>query len=188
MTKEKNMLKIASFINCIIGILFLKYSFFGILLLITGIILFVLSKSDDKDFLEAKTAILVMGIICIPLNLIASIVLFIVFDNLNNKVKLSKENGPPNVIYKVDNENKKIDLLLKLGVGMVFISGILFATTSWDFINDFIKAFVLIVMGITFMVLSIFTETKLKLYKSAYMYWILSALFFLLTIVGILYF
>ena len=188
MTKEKNMLKIASFINCIIGILFLKYSFFGILLLITGIILFVLSKSDDKDFLEAKTVILVMGIICIPLNLIASIILFIVFDNLNNKVKLSKENGPPNVIYKVDNENKKIDLLLKLGVGMVFISGILFATTSWDFINDFIKAFVLIVMGITFMVLSIFTETKLKLYKSAYMYWILSALFFLLTIVGILYF
>ena len=66
------------------------------------------------------------------------------------KPKKHKEN--------VDPQARKIDILLKLGVGMVFVSGILFATTSWSIITDLIKLIVLTLLGFMFLVYHYFQK------------------------------
>ena len=105
-----------------------------------------------------------------------------------NSQNINGINAPPKVLKEVDKETKKIDILLKLGIGMIFTSGILFVTTSWDFISNPIKAFALIFLGLLFLVLSAFSEKKLNIYKTTYTYWLLSMIFFLLSIVGMEYF
>ena len=192
MNDVRKMLKISSIINFILGVTIfvlggMIYSAFFFAL---GYLILVFSGYEDEDLKRNKTAILVIGLITIPLNLFTSIFLIIANDKIHGyEKKVNGENAPP-VIYKkkVDPEVRKIDILLKLGVGMVFISGILFATTSWHFITDLFKAIALIVFGVFFIGLSLFTEKKLKLYKSAYMYWLLGVSFFLLSVVAMLYF
>jgi hypothetical protein len=89
---------------------------------------------------------------------------------------------------QVDPEAKKIDSVLKLGVTMVGISGLIFATTSWDVISDLMKVFALIIMAILFFGLSKFSEIKLKLKNTTITYWILSMLFFVLAFLSAGYF
>lgn len=190
MEQVRKNLKIASIINIIIGTLtFPALYFYGTILFIIGIILYLYSKEDDETLKNSSSAFLLFAIILIPLNFISSILLFVNNSSIQESQRIYNPNGPPIRIKRViDPEYKKVDILLKIGVGMVFISGILFATNSWEFISDILKVIILIVLGGLFLCLSIFTERKLKLYRSSYMYWILSMSFFLLSIVSTLYF
>lgn len=86
------------------------------------------------------------------------------------------------------NQNNKLDNLMKLGLGFIFLSGIIFATTSWDVIDDYVKLLLLIFFGGVSFVLSVFTDKKLGLPKSSFMYWILSIICFFVFIVGVGYF
>ena len=186
----KKLFRISSTINFIIGVSVLFSYICSAFFFALGFIFLVFSNFTDEELQRNKTLILVIGIISMPLNFITSVISLVAIDKITNYMKkVNGDNAPP-VIYKTvkDKETQKIDILLKLGVGMVFISGILFATTSWAFISDAIKAFSLIAFGLLFIVLSIFTEAKLKLYKSSYMYWILGVSFFLLSIIAMLYF
>ncbi len=192
----KNFLKYAGILNVILGAATTSIKIYSAIIIFIGICLIVISKMDDDSIIENKSKLILMAIISIPLNFLTSIFIVIALDSLNtieNK-KINGINAPPGkkkiVIKKkpLDPEVKKIDILLKLGVGMVFVSGILFATTSWSFISDLTKAIALILLGILFLGLSIFTEKKLKLYRTTFMYFILSVSFFYLTIVGMLYF
>lgn len=191
MKNIKNLLRISSTINFIMGVSLLTQSYiYSAFFFVLGFIFLIFSNFTDEELQRNKTLILVVGIITIPLNFISSMLLIIASDKISTYMKkINGKNAPP-VIYKkvIDKETKKIDILLKLGVGMVLISGILFSTTSWDFISNTIKSFVLIAFGLLFILLSIFTESKLKLYKSSYMYWILGISFFLLGIIAMLYF
>ena len=47
---------------------------------------------------------------------------------------------------------------------MILVSGILFATTTWEIISNLIKVIALVGMGIVFIGLSKFSEVKLKEY------------------------
>jgi hypothetical protein len=78
---------------------------------------------------------------------------------------------------QIDPEAKKIDTMLKVGVLMVGISGLIFATTSWEVISDLMKVVALIIMAALFYGLSKFSELKLKLDKTTITYWILSMIF-----------
>ena len=188
MDKVKSMLRISGIINCIIGVIAIKIPVFSWLLIILGCILYLTSTIEDEKLIENKNILLIFGILTVPLNFITSILVILSHEEINKHVRINGKNAPPKVIYKTRKKKKKIDLLLKLGVGMILLSGILFATTSWSFINDIYKAIFLVIFGILFMILSIFTEDKLKLYKSSYTYWILSISFFIITIIGFLYF
>ncbi len=187
MENNKSLIKIAGTMNFIIGVMAFNIPVYGVLMIITGTILYLLTTTPEK-IKDNKVVIIIMAIICVPLNLISAILLFCSYDNIEKYNRIHGKNAPPKVVYKLDKESQRLDLLIKLGVGMVFISGILFATTTWDFINIIGKAIMLIVFGILFLCLSLFTEKKLKLYKSSYMYWLLSMSFFILVIVGFLYF
>ena len=188
MEAQRRLLKIAGILYGLVGILFLFTPLFGVTLIAIGVFVFAQAYEEEETVYKNRILLFILSIIGF-VNIIGFILVFLAIDEISNRRK--RENGinaPPKVVYKVDKESKKIDILLKLGVAMVFISGLLFATTSWDFINNYIKAFALILFGGVFLALSLFTETKLKLYRSSYMYWLLSMSLFSLTIVGMLYF
>ena len=190
MQKIKNYLTEAGVINFLIGILTLNNTFvYSIVLFITGIFFLNLSQQDEEKIKKSKTTLFTLSIIFIFLNIFTSICLFLCSDKISEYEKTNKSpNPPPTKIKKIiDPEAKKIDILLKLGVFMVFISAILFTTTSWSFLKDFHKISGLLFFGCLFLSLSFLTEKKFKLYRSSYVYWILSMLFFSLMIVGNIY-
>lgn len=190
MENIKRLLKVSSTINFILGVAVLFSYIYSAFFFALGFIFLIFCNFTEDELKRNKTLILVVGIITIPLNLITGILAIIASDKISSYMKTVNGKNAPPVIYKkvVDKEKQKIDILLKIGVGMVFLSGILFATTSWAFISNVVKVFALIAFGLLFVILSIFTESKLKLYKSSYMYWILGVSFFLLGIIAMLYF
>ena len=188
MSDVKSLLKIAGILNCILGIIAINIPFFGIITLILGIILYLSSKLEDEKIIENKTFFPVIAIICIPFNLVSAIILFVASYDINQYIKSNGKKAPPKKTIEENKENKKIDLLLKLGVGMVFISGVIFATTTWDIMTNYAKTLILLILGLLFICLSLFTEEKLKLYKSSYLYWLLSMSFFTFTIVSMLHY
>lgn len=186
----KKLLKVSSTINFILGVTVLFSYIYSAFFFALGFIFLIFSSFTEEELKRNKTLILVIGIITLPLNFITGIMAIVAGDKISGYMKTVNGKNAPPVIYKkaVDPETKKIDILLKIGVGMVFVSGILFATTSWAFITNTVKVFALIAFGLLFILLSIFTESKLKLYKSSYMYWILGVSFFLLGVIAMLYF
>jgi len=185
MNNEKKLLKISGILKCITGALLIQVPVYGIIVLLCGIFLYLQSFEDDEVIYKNRILYMIVCFISI-VDLIGSVIYFITYD----KIKKYKNsiNAPPKVFYRKNREKTKIDLLLKLGVLMVFISGLLFATTSWSFIADILKVVSLFIFGIVFFVLAIFSEEKLKLYKSAYLYWMLGIAFLLFTIISIVYF
>ncbi len=186
--KEKSTIQVAGALNLLAGTLGLvsEHYIYGLTVLIIGIICLSVSFLKGLDLINNKRLLIIAGIINIPFLFISSILIFVFCSKLSEyERKVNGINAPP---IKEDEESKKIDLLLKLGVGMVLISGILFATTSWQIIPDMLKICLLIILSIIFLGLSVFTELKLKLYKTSYIYWILGLAFLVLTIVGLQYF
>lgn len=190
MKKEKQIkqkLKYSSIIY-LIGSLFLIpfHPFIASPALIIGGALFALSMQSIEEIVKSKVAILVLAIASIALNPLSAVLLFLTFDEVTS-TKLETINSPPEE-EKITIESKRIDTLLKLGLVMIIISGILFATTSWEIISDLVKVIALIFMGIIFMGLSYFSEKKLKIRRTTKAYFILGLSFFFLTWVGIGYF
>ena len=191
--KNRNLLKIAGILNILEGTIFCinnKVTVIGLIIIALGVLFINIGKKPIQEQCKDRVLLLIFAIIQVPYNLLSAILLFIVWDSLSNYQKqLNGINAPPEEIEKeVNPEVKKIDILLKLGVGMVFISGVIFATSSWDFISDIFKVIILVLFGALFFGLSYFTENKLKLEKSSFVYWVLSMAFFVLSIIGIEFF
>ena len=181
------LMKIGSIIKMVLGLIWIQEPVIGPLILLSGVLLYFLTNEYEK-IIEKKFWIYFLSIISFP-DLIGSILIWIGLSNYQKDYVVSNpKNAPPKVVYVVDKETRKIDILLKLGVGMVFVSSLLFATTSWSFISNIVKVIALVIFGILFLVLSGITESKFKLYKSSYIYWLLSMSLFTLAIVAILYF
>lgn len=96
-------------------------------------------------------------------------------------------NGKAVVKEKVDPQVRKVDILLKLGVAMVFIAGFVFATTGWYSLNSIIKIFIFLLVAILFIWLSKFCEEKIKIKSTIYLYWILGMAFIFLIFLTIGY-
>ena len=189
MDRNQKLLRIAAILNLISSsiVFFSTYSFIGI---ISAIIFLYFSKLTEEELKNNKVGLILLTITQIIINFVACILSFIVISSINKEDQvIHPTNGPPVRIKRVvDPEFRKIDILLKLGVGMVFISGILFATTSWEFVSDAAKSIALLLFGSIFLGLSYLSERKFNLYKSSYMYWILSMSFYFLSVVALLYF
>ncbi len=71
---------------------------------------------------------------------------------------------------------------------MVFLSGAIFSTTSWETIDDIYKLIFLIFISLLFYGLSVLTDKKLNLPKTSETYWNLANSFVIFSIVSIGYF
>lgn len=182
MQNTNKLLKISSILYLIISLLIITFdTLIGGIVLAVGITILSYSFLPIEDLKRKKVIILIIAILTFIFSKIIGILLFIAFDKISSDKTVSVVNKQDNISV----ENKRIDLLFKIGIGMILVSGILFATTSWNIISDFVKCLGLAFMGVIFLLLSNYTEKKLKLIKSAEVYYSLGLVFFLLTFIGI---
>lgn len=187
MEKGFNSLKIASVINFITAALFYsilpKYSLF---LIAIGLVTLYFTSFDINGLNKFKGWLIFIGIILIIINFIPGVFIFIGYDAISSYINRNKDLLKKEEV--IDKDIKRIDLLLKLGVGMVAVSGVLFATTTWDAISNLVKIILLLILGTLFIGLSIFSEKKLKIKKTTYSYWLLGCGFYVLTWIAVCHF
>jgi len=165
----------------------------GVFVLVSGIICIIYSKLNPVELFEKRSVIITFAIILIPFNFISAIILFAEYDKIKGEYyKYLKEQGNqiPDIKnnMKVAKEVKKVDTLLKLGIAMISISGVMIATTSWDVITDFVKMIIIAIIGLVFLGLSYFSDKKLKIRGTTITYWLLSMIAFSLSIFMIGYY
>jgi len=165
------------------GISLLLFLIFGIsvltalpvmLPLATAIVFLYIASLDDNGMREKKNWILTFSILAFCTgNLIIGILGIIAFNELR---------GPSLYTEKkvVDKRMRKMSLLLTLGVVLIVVAGVIFATSTWEILDGFVKTCVLIVGSLLFFGISSLAENKLKLTKSAVTYYLLG-LFFAVT-------
>lgn len=189
MNKIKKLLEISGIINIILSLLLITHiSVWAVILLVTGMLLISYSFLSLEKLQKKKVALIIMTIIMFIFNFIVGILIILILDAIYTETKTINNNSPPETKEKITAETKKIDILLKVGLGMVITSGILFATTSWDIIVDPLKVIILLLMGIIFLSLSKFSEVKLKIRQTTIGYYILGLSFLLFSWIGIGYF
>lgn len=177
MRKCNKLLKVSSIFYLLYAIAVIMYSKgLGGFLLTIGIFLLTYSFLDAEHLQNKKVIITIIGIISIFINLISAVMLFIALDDISS-YKRDNDNAPPET--EITSEAKRIDMLLKIGLGMIIISGILVATSSWENISDILKVIGLLLISGMFIFLSKFTEEKLNIKKTAKIYYLVGLSFIL---------
>ena len=183
MTNANKQIKISSILYLLSALLTIPFvPILGAILLIIGAILLSNSFLSLEELKKNKVVLTIITAISFILNIPAAVMIILSLDEIST-IKVEKNNAPPPTT-----ERKRIDLLLKLGLAMILISGVLFATTTWEALSNIIKIVALVVMGVIFILLSMFSEKRLKIESTTKAYYILGLSFFLLTWVGIGYF
>lgn len=85
----------------------------------------------------------------------------------------------------ISTNTKKLDILLKIGLSMISLSGLIFATSTWNVISNIAKVILLIIFGLLFLGMSYFSDKKLKIKSTTITYWILSMAFFIFTTISL---
>lgn len=180
----KNFLIGAAVINFMHALLIIVNDMGGLILtafLIIAGIMYLLCANDEKFALQQRTFIIIVSVINLFVNFVPGLLALI---SIESKKDLKKKK----VVKEVDPEARRIDILLKLGVGMVILAGLLFATTSWNEVSDFFKFIFLLFMSGVFGILYYIANTKLKIETSAFIYFILTNLFLIFSFLSIGYF
>ena len=184
----KKSLKIAGTINLVIALLsyiFTSSIMYPIILTTLSLIYFNYTTKTIKSIYNKKTLIIIISLFNFFINPISGIILLVGQDKLQQEYNKSKEKEE---IKELSSEDKKISLLLNLGVGLVSLSGIILISTNWNIITNEIKLLILVIFALLFLGLSKLSEKKLKIEILEKNYWILSMLFIILGILGIGYF
>ena len=203
--KEKTMLIITAVISGLVIMYgFLEYSL-GIITMVAGIQLAVTlytiySLTDYKKI--NRNLIICIILSCLHFNIPNVLLLVWVIESMEHS--MYKMNAPPvqnkqNQIQKVEpkkifeqekisDEARKIDILLKIGVFLVVLSGILFSTSSTGPVIDLFKPLFILALSGIFYGLSFIFKTKVIIKKSENTYYILSNLFLIFFAVAIAYF
>lgn len=165
--------------------------FFMLLALFNLIIAQYFKSKRINDLYKYRGWLLGLAIFNIVTFRVGSFILFLLIfltldantdkDLIAARVSEMQKYGPSkNQVVKkkeVDPQIRKIDILLKLGVVMVFIAGFVFATTGWYSLNSIIKLFIFFLVACLFIGLSIFSEKKIKIKSTIYLYWLLGMAF-----------
>ena len=189
----KNNLLVAGIFNIIAGSLWLLAStqdssgmfIIGAFVLVAGIMNIIYSKLEAEKLYEKRNIVLIWGILLLPFSTIAAIILLIDSDRIKSEYLKGVREQEVQVIdsnNKVSKETKKLDILLKIGIGMVTVAGIMIATTSWELMTDVVKLIMIALIGVLFLGLSIFSDKKLKIRGTTITYWLLSMISFSLSI------
>ena len=181
MNKYNKKLFLASYFNIGVGIIYLLFGKATISILIFALSLIIVSFSKDMgfDLINDKKMLIILSIIDLPICFISSIFLFSYISKLSDYEK--QVNG-----IKAPPKKNKNTIFLIVGIGLVIISGIILATTSWNYISNYYKVLILGSFAIIFYILSLIIEKKLS--RISYLYWILSVIFFTLVIISMFYF
>ncbi|MBQ2407944.1 MAG: hypothetical protein II309_00790, partial [Bacilli bacterium] len=192
-TKHKKLIDYALIFNIVLMIiyflLFVDDNLFFISIMtifgLTTLNLYNFKKLDYQVDKYDKAKFIISGIFLLVFNTISAILLFIVASKIDESNSNITRGSP---IEKIDPEIRKLDILLKLGVGMVIVSGLIFSTSTWDYIDDIFKMILLIVIGGAFLGLSIFSDQKLKIEKTTKTYWLVGMSFLFFAFLSIGYF
>ena len=187
MDKVTTYLKVAGIITILGSLLFISLPVILVIFVLIGLYLLFVGTRSLNEMYKHRVPLLIVGILLCFTNVISGVFTVIAYDQLEN-MKRNGIKAPPKKKEKVDKEARKIDILLKLGVAMVFIAGILFATTSWEIITNQVKLIVLLALAILFLGLSIFSEKRIKIKNTTKMYWLLSMSFFIVATIGLFYY
>ncbi len=183
MNKAQTKLRVAGILYILSSLFIIRYvPLLGTILLVTGSLIMANSFLTLEELRKNKLTLIIETIISFVLNIPAAVLLILSCEEINT-IKLETTNAPPTPA-----ENKRIDLLLKLGIAMILVSGILFATTSWNFIPDIVKVILLLIMGVAFLGLSHFSEVTLKIESTTKAYFLLGIAFLYLAWIGAGYF
>ncbi len=87
-----------------------------------------------------------------------------------------------------EKEARRMRNILGLGVGLVVIAGIVFATSTWDTLSGSAKTIILVFSAILFFLISVLAEKKLSLKVSGMMYYMLSNVLLAVSILAAGYF
>ena len=186
MPNTNKMLKVSAILYLVSALLVVPFiTALGGILLFIGLLLLSYSFLSQENLAKKKVSLIIIIILSFLWNIPSAILLILAMSEMSSTKQINN-NSPPEIT--TSSESKRIDLLLKLGLGMVLISGVLFATTSWNLISDLVKVIALIIMGFIFIGLSIFSEKKLQIPSTTKAYFILGLSFFLLSWIGIGYF
>lgn len=174
----KGSLKASGVINIILSCLvFFTVIFGGIIslvifafLLSTGIIF--LNYSELNDLSEKKDIILILSILCIPVSFISALINLINIGKISSSIK---ERAP-----NIDPETKRIDALIKLGIVLISLAGIIFISSDWNNFSGYLVVIFLLILTIIFYSLYKLFTIKIKLNSSSKLYFILSSIFVLL--------
>lgn len=193
MKKIKNLLITGSIISLLIMIFYfsLNLKVLYILYLISTLISFYLYTNEDKILIKNKKILLVLAIINIFLSIPVSIIYFVAYSELKNISKtenfsLNSENITDEEI--IPPKNKKIDILMKFGVFLVILSGIIFSTSITNTKLDVLKPMFIVLLSVLFKALEYFFKHKVKIKTSEKTYSILSDLFILFFVISLGYF
>lgn len=192
-TKHKKLVDYALIFNIVLMIIYfllfvddnLFFTLLMVLFGITTLYLYNFKKANYQVDKYDKAKFIISGIFLLLFNIVSAALIFIVASKLD-EIDINITRGSPE--EKIDPEIRKLDILLKLGVGMVLISGLIFSTSTWDYINDTFKMVLLMVIGGAFLGLSIFSDKKLKIEKTTKTYWIVGMSFLFFTFLSIGYF
>lgn len=156
----------------------------GAFVIVTGIIFITYSRMQINEVISKKNTILTLAIFTFPFSFIASIVSFVEYDLLKRdyaKYKIAnniQNDENVNTNNKVNKENRKVDILLKIGVTMIGLAGAMIVTTSWETITATIKLLLLVLLAFVFLGLAIFSKYKLQIRNTTIAYWLLSMIAF----------
>jgi hypothetical protein len=84
---------------------------------------------------------------------------------------------PPIQLTKEQIKERNISWILNIGVILILISGLIFATTTWSSIFSIVKVCLLFGVSLFFFIISIFSKHILKINKSSNAFWVVGCLF-----------
>ena len=160
------------------------FAFFGAIPFIANIACTCIMGSYLKDpkekFVTRGNSLLILGIVQIVVagSLISGILTLVASSKASSYEETDEDKE------EVDSETRRLDILLKLGVILVTLSGVMFATSSWDILSGGIKTIGLLLFSIFFFLLSLFAGSKLKIKKTEITYYSLSNLFLVITLIA----
>ena len=137
-----------------------------IFLLASGI--FYLNCTNKEDLSERRNILLILGIFSLPVLLVSGLIMLLSI----KKISKIQSRAPD-----IDPETKRIDLLIKIGLVLISLSGIIFILSGWNSLNSFLVILFLSILSLIFYLLYLLFTYKIKLSSSRRLYYILFSIF-----------
>ena len=156
-----------------------------------GVFLYGANKSGlDKSFPKIILTSAILNIFtCNIISVILGILGYSTFSTKNkdtlNEVPVTREKRE---LTPEEREARRMRNILGLGVGLVVLAGIIFATSTWETLSGSLKTIILICAAILFLLISTLAEKKLILKVSGMMYYALSNVLVVVSFVSAGYF
>lgn len=201
--KERKIV-IATMIITAVYFYFLFFEGASAFFMLTQAVTFILSYNvlDEKtDIVKVKRNLIINAIISVThLNFINMVLYIWASESVETKqrkqllmahnlaIEGNKKKAFEEPKEKISDEARKIDILLKIGVFLVILSGVIFSTSSTGPVIDLFKPFFILILSGLFYCLSHVFKTKVKIKKSENTYYVLSQIFIIFFAVALGYF